>query len=105
MFTPFVIRLVTIYLISEVRISISKLNFKFVKTISFFKYHMNDLRCPEGCARETFECAVKDNLQTVFARNEIRRWNFNCISKILYSAIKTAGADGKDVLRQLLHKT
>ncbi|MEA2090283.1 MAG: flavodoxin family protein [Thermoproteota archaeon] len=22
--------------------------------------------CPEGCARETFECAIKDGLQTVF---------------------------------------
>jgi len=26
--------------------------------------------CPEGCARETFECAVKDDLQTVF--NEMK---------------------------------
>jgi len=26
--------------------------------------------CPEGCARETFECALKDDLQTVF--NEMK---------------------------------
>jgi len=26
--------------------------------------------CPEGCARETFECAIKDDLQTVF--NEMK---------------------------------
>jgi len=39
-----------------------------IKIIELAKLKINPCMstCPEGCARETFECALKDDLQTVF---------------------------------------